>query len=79
MVLAFCQALRRCKFKFPGRQNIVESSNWGFTSLPSAVFSKLQDQGRIQRVGDHCRVVVAKGPLSEESLLLVKAKAEESQ
>ncbi len=27
------EALRRCKYKFPGRQNVVDSSNWGMIGL----------------------------------------------
>merc|ERR1711957_1111667 len=27
-----CEALRRAKFKFPGRQKIIVSKKWGFTS-----------------------------------------------
>jgi hypothetical protein len=43
------------------------------------VYTKLQEQGRVQRVGDHCRVLRSEGPLTEESLLIVKNKAEEAQ
>jgi len=32
------EALRRAKFKFPGRQKIIESRNWGFTSYTRADF-----------------------------------------
>lgn len=28
------EALRRAKFKFPGRQKVVMSRNWGFTGIP---------------------------------------------
>lgn len=31
------EALRRCKYKFPGRQKIIVSNKWGFTKLVPVV------------------------------------------
>lgn len=31
------EALRRAKFKFPGRQKILQSNKWGFTKYPREV------------------------------------------
>lgn len=78
------EALRRCKYKFPGRQNIVSSDKYGFTSLSTELYGKLSEQGRLQKVGDHVAVLKAQGKLTENSLLIVKssntkALAEESQ
>jgi len=33
-----CEALRKCKAKFPGRQLVYASRNWGFTPFPKDVF-----------------------------------------
>lgn len=77
------EALRRCKFKFPGRQNVVATTKWGFTRYETDVFKQLTEQNRIQKTGDHATVRVNKGPLSEDSVLIVKANhkavAEEAQ
>merc|ERR1719328_919176 len=35
------EALRRAKFKFPGRQKIYVSSKWGFTKWPRADYEKM--------------------------------------
>lgn len=32
------EALRRAKFKFPGRQKILQSNKWGFTKYPREVY-----------------------------------------
>jgi large subunit ribosomal protein L10e len=57
------EALRRAKYKFPGRQKIVISPNWGFTDLKREEYLKLKAKGRIIPDGSHCKVVRAKGPL----------------
>merc|ERR1712117_419114 len=36
------EALRRSKFKFPGRQKIVVSKKWGFTKWPRTEFEQLR-------------------------------------
>eukprot|EP00455_Lapot_gusevi_P014226 TRINITY_DN1704_c0_g3_i1.p2 TRINITY_DN1704_c0_g3~~TRINITY_DN1704_c0_g3_i1.p2 ORF type:complete len:217 (-),score=82.25 TRINITY_DN1704_c0_g3_i1:134-784(-) len=67
------EALRRAKYKFPGRQNVVESRYVGFTRLPKAKYEALKEQGRILHVGDHCRIVPNHGSLQDDSILVVKA------
>merc|ERR1712065_52430 len=37
-------ALQRAKFKFPGRQKIVESVNWGFTKIRTTDYPKLKEE-----------------------------------
>ena len=37
------EALRRCKFKIPGRQLIVESDKWGFTKMTREEFELRRD------------------------------------
>eukprot|EP00802_Teleaulax_amphioxeia_P015232 Tamp_15319.p2 GENE.Tamp_15319~~Tamp_15319.p2 ORF type:complete len:172 (+),score=43.28 Tamp_15319:614-1129(+) len=34
-----CEALRKCKAKFPGRQLVYVSRNWGFTPFPKDVYT----------------------------------------
>ncbi len=43
---AACEALRKAKFKFPGRQLVYVSRNWGFTPYPKEVFQ----EGRVSEV-----------------------------
>jgi len=35
-----CEALRKAKFKFPGRQLVYVSRNWGFTPFPKELFQE---------------------------------------
>lgn len=67
------EALRRAKYKFPGRQNIVDSHRYGFTRFPKDTFETLSEQGRVVQSGDHAKIVTGRGPLTENSILLVKA------
>lgn len=50
------EALRRAKFKFPGRQKIVESRNWGFTSFGREDYVQWKQEGRIVNCGVHAKV-----------------------
>merc|ERR1711924_528414 len=41
------EALRRAKFKLPGRQKIHVSKNWGFTKFTKEEYVKFKAQGRL--------------------------------
>ncbi len=41
--LELIEALRRAKYKFPGRQKIFVSSSWGFSNISRKNFQKLKD------------------------------------
>merc|ERR1711902_470587 len=41
------EACRRAMYKFPGRQKILESENWGFTKVKKEDYPKLKAAGRI--------------------------------
>ena len=62
---AVVEALRRCKMKFPGRQQIVPSNKWGFTNLTHEQWHKYNAEGRIVPMGHHCRVLKRKGVLEK--------------
>ncbi|KAG5461027.1 MAG: putative ribosomal protein L10 [Olpidium bornovanus] len=47
------EALRRCKYKFPGRQNIIVSKKWGFTKLSREDYVTERAAGRLQPDGPH--------------------------
>merc|ERR1712138_308077 len=42
------EALRRAKFKFPGRQKIYISKKWGFTKWDREVYEDMRASGRLQ-------------------------------
>jgi len=57
------EALRRCKYKFPGGQKILVSRSWGFTKFSHPEYRKLQSEGKVIPDGAHCKIRVAKGRL----------------
>jgi len=57
------EALRRAKFKFPGRQAIVVSSKWGFTKFSRDQYEVLKAEGRLQPDGCHVKLLNDHGPL----------------
>jgi len=63
------EALRRCKFKFPGRQQIIHSDKWGFTKLKRATYERFREEGRLIPCGHHTRVLNHHGPLSTRNYL----------
>jgi len=64
------EALRRAKYKFPGRQTIVVSNKWGFTPFTKEEFLLYNSQGRLTDEGAHVKIKNGKGPLNERSILL---------
>lgn len=57
------EALRRAKYKFPGRQKLFVSANWGFTRFTREEYVALKSAGKIIPDGAYCKVVSTKGPL----------------
>jgi len=53
------EALRRARYKFPGRQKLVAGTTWGFTKFTTKEYTDLQDEGRLIDCGVH--VVAANG------------------
>lgn len=58
------EALRRAKYKFPGRQKIVVSNKWGFTKLTREEYQQAKEEGRLIPDGSHVKYVNGHGPLS---------------
>uniref|UniRef100_T1J6Y0 Large ribosomal subunit protein uL16 n=1 Tax=Strigamia maritima TaxID=126957 RepID=T1J6Y0_STRMM len=58
------EALRRAKFKFPGRQKIFVSKFWGFTKWTGKEFEKMRADGRLKPDGAYCKYRGKTGPLS---------------
>jgi len=63
------ESLRRCKYKFPGRQNIIVSNKWGFTPFSKDEYLKFREQGRLHDRGAHVGFRNAKGKLNADSIL----------
>jgi len=57
------EALRRAKYKFPGRQKIVISNKWGFTKLTKEEYVEKKAKGQIIQDGSHCKYKTNHGPL----------------
>jgi len=57
------EALRRAKFKFPGRQKIAVSKKWGFTKFERENFEELRNQNRLIPDGANVKYMPNHGPL----------------
>lgn len=62
---AVVEALRRAKFKFPGRQKIYVSKKWGFTKYDRAEYEELKAAGRLAPDGCNVKYLPEHGPLDE--------------
>ncbi|KFM27297.1 60S ribosomal protein L10 [Auxenochlorella protothecoides] len=58
------EALRRAKFKFPGRQKIVVSRNWGFTAFNREDYIQWKQEGRLAADGLNAKLLGNHGPLA---------------
>jgi len=63
------EALRRCKYKFPGRQNIIVSNAWGFTPFTRSEYKLYKEQGRLIERGAHAVLRTAAGSLDKNAIL----------
>merc|ERR1711974_221842 len=61
---AVIEALRRCKYKFPGRQKIVVSKKFVFTKFTPEEFEKYKSEGKIINDGAHCKFLKPKGRIA---------------
>ncbi|KAI9254623.1 60S ribosomal protein L10-A [Phascolomyces articulosus] len=59
------EALRRSKYKFPGKQKIIVSRKWGFTDMTRQEYIEARQQGKVLRDGSYVKFVPNKGPLEE--------------
>jgi len=64
------EALRRAKYKFPGRQNIIVSNTWGFTHFTRQDYEKYKAAGRVIDRGSHSVLRSARGPISESAIIV---------
>ena len=66
---AAIEALRRAKFKFPGRQKVMRSNNWGFTPYDRAEYAKGRKEGWIKADGNIAAYVSQHGRLTEKNCI----------
>jgi len=57
------EALRRSKFKFPGRQKVVLSNKWGFTKYDKALYAEWRQSGKLQADGVMAKYIPDHGRL----------------
>ena len=57
------EALRRSQYKFPGRQKIIVSKNWGFTPLRRDDYIAKRQAGQVRVDGAYVQFLRNKGPI----------------
>merc|ERR1712072_554082 len=62
---AVIEALRRTKFKFPGRQKIYISKKWGFTKFDRDDYEGLRADGTLALDGCNVKYLPNHGPLAK--------------
>jgi large subunit ribosomal protein L10e len=70
------EALRRAKYKFPGRQHMLVSNKWGFTKYTRDQYEAWRAQGRLISDGANAKYVSQHGPFSQWIAHPVTAAAE---
>ncbi|KAA8494063.1 60S ribosomal protein L10 [Porphyridium purpureum] len=58
------EALRRAKYKFPGRQKVIVSNKWGFTRFTHEEYKELKDAGKLIPDGCYVKLTPTKGNLA---------------
>lgn len=59
------EALRRAKYKFPGRQKLFVSNKHGFTRFTKEEYAQYKEDNRIIPDGCYCKLKTGKGKLLE--------------
>jgi large subunit ribosomal protein L10e len=66
------EALRRAKFKFPGRQKIMRSNKWGFTKFDRETYMKGKLQGWIKDDGVTVKYIPEHGLLTSTNCVTIE-------
>ncbi|SGZ28705.1 BQ5605_C027g10417 [Microbotryum silenes-dioicae] len=69
------EAFRRAQYKFPGRQKIIVSKKWGFTSLAREEYIAQRSTGIMKQDGCYVQYITPKGPLEENLRTLERIAA----
>ena len=67
------EALRRCKYKFPGRQKIILSNKWGFTKLTREEYMARRQEGKLLPDGCYVKYLSTNGPVAKNVAMMKKA------
>ncbi|KAL8863925.1 MAG: hypothetical protein Q9174_007511 [Haloplaca sp. 1 TL-2023] len=67
------EALRRSQYKFPGRQKIIVSKNWGFTPLRRDEYREQRELGKVKIDGAYVQFLRNKGPIERNVGLFPEA------
>jgi len=67
------EALRRARYKFPGRQKIIVSRKWGFTNVNREDYPRLRDEKKVYQDGAYVQFIREKGPLEHNLRAQLKA------
>jgi len=59
------EALRRSMYKFPGRQKIIVSKNWGFTPLNRDEYIERRNAGQLRNDGCYVQFLRTKGKIED--------------
>ena len=59
------EAFRRSQYKFPGRQKIIVSKNWGFTPLRREDYLERKAAGRVKVDGAYVQFLSNHGSLAQ--------------
>jgi large subunit ribosomal protein L10e len=59
------EALRRSQYKFPGRQKIIISKNWGFTPLRREEYVEKREAGHVKVDGAYVKFLTKNGPIAQ--------------
>jgi large subunit ribosomal protein L10e len=70
------EALRRSQYKFPGRQKIIVSKNWGFTPLRRDEYQEKRAAGMVRIDGAYVQFLRNKGPIEKNVAKFPEAFAE---
>lgn len=59
------EALRRSMYKFPGRQKIIVSKNWGFTPVRREQYVEMRDAGKLKQDGAYVQFLTGHGKIED--------------
>jgi len=66
------EALRRAKFKFAGRQQVIVSNKWGFSNLNYLEYAQAKAESRLVYKGTHVKVNGGHGPLEKDDTTIAQ-------
>jgi len=69
------EALRRAQYKFPGRQKIIVSKNWGFTPLRREEYLEKRQAGEVKPDGAYVKFLRPRGSVEQNVRMYPEAFA----